>query len=251
MYLNKDRVIGIVGGMGPEAGISLYNKILSYTKATTDQQHLSVILMSFPKYIVDRTLFLEGKTGINPGVTIAKIIRKLEKSGAKVIGIACNTSHAPEIYSIIVDDLHAAGSRVKLLNMPDETCKYIKKNYSNVRRIGLMTTNGTYKSGIYRKILENYGYDVVIPDSLFQEEVIHNMIYNELFGIKSNPNKITNQVKVLMDKSLLFFKERESDAIILGCTELSLVFKKRIVNNMQIVDSSDAFACALVREATL
>ena len=82
--MKNKKVIGIVGGMGPESGIMLCNNITSRTIATTDQQHHSIILMSFPKSIVDRTAFLNGDIEINPAYQIVEIICKLEKSRSKL-----------------------------------------------------------------------------------------------------------------------------------------------------------------------
>lgn len=249
MEVVQDQVIGIVGGMGPQAGVALLNKILAHTEAKEDQQHLSAILMSFPKHIVDRTAFLEGRQSVNPASAIASIISKLEYAGAGIIGIACNTSHSPKIYDVILEDLVKKNSCVKLLNMPVETCKYIRDNHRQVRRIGLMTTNGTYKTGVYKNLLETMGYDVVMPDPQFQENVIHKMIYDGNFGIKSNANNISIEALSLLDDALRFFYKSKTDAIILGCTELSLILTERMVDDMLIIDSTEAFAKALIREA--
>ncbi|UII23766.1 aspartate/glutamate racemase family protein [Fulvivirga ligni] len=242
-----DKIIGIVGGMGPQAGAALFNEILANTTVKEDQQHLSVILMSFPKDITDRTAFLEGKEKVNPAKSIVEVISKLEYAGAKIIGLACNTSYSPEIYDVIIKELKQINSEVQLLNMPIETCKYIRDNYKQVRRIGLMTTNGTYKTGLYKNILEDMGYEIVIPDLQFQENFIHKMIYDRNFGIKSNTNSISKEALSLLDRALGFFSERKADAIILGCTELSLILKKEMVENMLIIDSTQVFAKALIR----
>jgi len=124
-----DPVIGIVGGMGPQAGLALFNSIMRQTNAATDQQHLSTILMSFPRHIVDRTAFLEGVTDINPGFSIAAVIQKLERAGASIAGISCNTSHCPRIFEIIVRELRKQNSSIQLLNMPLETCACIRERY--------------------------------------------------------------------------------------------------------------------------
>jgi aspartate racemase len=250
MDLKNDRTIGIVGGMGPQAGNSLLNDIFRYTDATADQQHLSVVMMSFPKHIADRTSFINGTSTVNPAVNIAEIIHKLEGAGASIIGIACNTSHAPVIFDVILAELRRIGSRVKLLNMPLETCHHIKRNCTNVQRIGLMTTNGTYKAGIYKTILQRLGYEVVLPDPKFQNDVIHKMIYDPRFGIKSTPI-ITSQVHDLINRSFAFFSAQNTDAIILGCTELSLVIREDRVGSMSIIDSTKVLALALIREASV
>lgn len=245
-----DKVIGIVGGMGPQAGLALFQSVLCHTTAKTDQQHLPAIMISFPGAIVDRTAYLEGAASVNPALAIVNIIRKLEDAGASVIGIACNTAHAPRIYDVIVEKLDKINSQVKLLNMPRETCKHIKENYPHARRIGLMTSNGTYKSQVYKELLEHWGYDVIIPDLEFQNNIIHRMIYDPAFGIKSDPGSISREVKLLAQKALNFFGEQKADAIILGCTELALLPIKNSVKNLQVVDSTEALARALVREAT-
>lgn len=249
MIFTEDKVIGVVGGMGPQAGVELVNQIVLNTGAIQDQDHISTILMSFPKYISDRTAFLEGKTTINPAINIAKIIDKLEGSGADVVGIACNTSHSPEIFDVILDALTKRESKVKLLNMPFETCQYLRSTFPTVQRIGLMATNGTYKSKVYNAMLSMFGFEVVLPDPEFQNDVIHDMIYNKEYGIKSNPRSISNQALDLMDKTLAFFKNKGTEVIVLGCTELSLLMSGPVASNMILIDSTKVLAQSLLREA--
>lgn len=245
-----NKTIGIVGGMGPQAGVALLNSITCMTRAAKDQEHLSVILMSFPGEIEDRTAFLEGNVAINPAYTIAKIINKLEVAGANIIGIACNTSHAPRIYNVITEELKKAGNAVRLINMPFETCRYIKDNCPQVNRVGVLSTNGSYRSGVYHYHLHEMGFEVIVPEPEFQNDVIHAMVYDAGFGIKSNVGCITNEVNALMKKALSFFRERKADAIILGCTEFSLMPFGSQVNGMLVVDSTDVMARALIKEAT-
>lgn len=249
MNFKNDSIIGIVGGMGPQAGLLLFNKIVEYTKAKEDQQHLSVVLMSFPKHIVDRTSFLEGSSFVNPAFSIAEIIRKLKCVGASVIGMACNTSYSPQIYDVIREELDRTDTQVKLIHMPFETCQYIRKNHLHVRRVGIMATNGTYKSGVYKKIIQDLGYEIVLPDFKFQNNIIHRMIYDAEFGIKATSDKVTAEVDALMEQAICFFRANDADAVILGCTELSLI-KEKIGDNTIIVDSTEILAKALIREAT-
>ncbi|MEV4886440.1 aspartate racemase [Chitinophaga ginsengisegetis] len=249
MKPGRNKVIGIVGGMGPEAGLALFKSILLMTPATLDQEHLPVILMSFPDAIGDRTQYLDGYISVNPAYSIVKMIRKLEAAGAEVVGLACNTVYSPAIFDVISGRIQHPGSSIALLNMPFETCRHIKDNLLGVRRIGLMTTNGTYRSGIYKTVLETMGFEVVIPDARFQNDIIHRMIYDPRDGIKACPGNITNQVKQWSGQALSYFKQQQVDAIILGCTDLSLVFTESTVDEMIIVDSTASFARALIREA--
>ncbi|PUZ30109.1 aspartate racemase [Chitinophaga costaii] len=250
MIHRNNTIIGIVGGMGPQAGAALFNELICGTTAGTDQEHLSVALLSFPGLIADRTAFLEGHTDINPAFAIAGLIGRLEATGASIIGIACNTSHAPAIYDEVKQQLNNTNSQVKLLHMPQETCHFIKRQYTHVQRVGVLGTDGTYRSGIYRTILERMGYEIVWPDFTFQHEVIHRMVYDENFGIKASPRSVTAEVQQLMEKALGYFSSRGTDLIILGCTEFSTVLTTGMSHSMQLVDSTHVLAMALIREAT-
>lgn len=249
MNFKESKTIGIVGGMGPQAGAALYDSIISNTGASTDQQHLPVVLMAFPGKIEDRTLFLEGKVLTNPAYQIVEVIKKLVIAGADVIGLACNTSHAKAIFEVIESRINKFENKPLLLNMPLEVCNYISENHAGISRIGLMTTNGSYKSGLYKNLLQEKGYEVVIPDFTFQDSVIHRMIYDPIIGIKANPTCITKDVIELCGEAISFFKKNNAEAIVLGCTELPLVFKAKLIEGMLIIDSTECLAKALIREA--
>ena len=245
----RPKIIGIVGGMGPEAGYALGNYIIKNTCASTDQDHLPVILISFPQNMVDRTEYILGHTEKNPGYEIANVILKLEQVEAEVVGIACNTAHAPGIFSVIENQLNRLNSKVKLLNMPLETCGLIKREYPFIKRVGIMSTNGTYISGIYKNLLTQCGYEVIVPDFKFQDTIIHNLIYHPHYGIKANPHTLTSQAKHLLGEAFAFFKLRGAELIILGCTELALVLSEKEYEDMLLVDSNDALSQALVKES--
>ncbi len=252
MSSQSETVIGIVGGMGPEAGLMLFNNIMTYTNASRDQDHLPVILMSFPSNVVDRTEFLEGKHTLNPAYPVARIVQKLEAAGAGVVGIACNTMHTPRIFDVLLAELGRVHCGVQLLHMPLETCRYIRSVYPGLKRVGLLTTNGSYRYGTYKNIMERMGFDIVVPDADMQQNVIHRMIYDKQFGIKANPGVITARSAEWMEQSLYYFKKREVEAVVLGCTELpALLEGQKEAKGMAVVSSVEAMALGLIREATL
>ncbi len=100
-------MIGIVGGVGPYAGLDLMKKVFDNTLAQIDQDHLDVVMLSLSGSIADRTEYLEGKVDVNPGLAIAGVLKRLEEAGATVAGIPCNTAHAPGIFSFIEKELQA------------------------------------------------------------------------------------------------------------------------------------------------
>ena len=249
MNLENDNIIGIVGGMGPQSGVAVLDSIHRHTDAVTDQQHLSAILLSLPKHIADRTAFLDGEPVPNPAYAVGEILKKLEDAGARIAGIACNTCHAGRIYDVILDQLSKRSSRIRMVHMPAETCRYLASELPFARRIGVMSTNGAYKAGIYRHLLHSLGYEVVLPEPSFQNEVIHKMVYDRYIGIKAHSHFVHSEVGELMDKAMDFFAGKKTDAIILGCTELSLAHPAERARGMHLVDSIDCLARALIREA--
>lgn len=249
MSEQKKKVIGIVGGMGPEAGLALGTYVLKNTPARTDQEHLSMVLMSYPEYILDRSEFLLGKPIDNPAGEIWKVIQKLELAGAEVIGMACNTAHAPPIFELIQEKLLRQNSDISLLNMPEETCRHIKQNYPQAAKIGVMSSNGTYHAKIYTDRLKNFGFEPIVPCFDFQNNIIHRLIYDPHFGIKANPIAPTEKAKELLNKALRFFKKSRTELIILGCTEIPLILPGEVAHGMVLVNSSNILAKALVKEA--
>jgi aspartate racemase len=239
-------MIGIVGGIGPYAGIHLMKCILDQTEANKDQDHIPIALLSFPEKIVDRTDFLLGKTTVNPAFTIVEIIKQLELIGADIIGIACNTSHSHKIFDVILEELRKNQSKIKLINIITQTIKFIKVNYPTVKRIGVLSTNGTYITNTYHDPLIQSGYEVIIPNATFQDNIIHKCIYDPVFGIKNKSNPISDEALILLDKAINFFQSKRAELIILGCTELSLAIQDDKIDNLIIIDSTRVLANALI-----
>jgi aspartate racemase len=148
--MDSQRTIGIVGGVGPTASLYTMQKVFDNTKTVVDQDHLPVILISKPEMIEDRSKFLLSSIGHNPGYSILSIIRQLEEAGADIIGIPCNTAHTEKIMSVIIDGLKRQKSKAKLLNIIDEVICYIKANWPERKKVGILATNGMYYDGEYR-----------------------------------------------------------------------------------------------------
>jgi len=246
--MSKSKVIGIAGGMGPKSGLLLFDYIMKHTKANRDQDHLPVILMSFPEQIQDRTEFLEGKVDQNPAYAIGKLITNLSQAGADVIGIPCNTSHTSTIFNVIEEELRHSNTRVQLLNMPLEVIHYLEKDYKQYQRIGVLSTNGTYHSQLYQKPLENAGFIPVVPDPEFQDQVVHRLIYDPDFGLKAHTERITEKAKEYVERIQAYFLERNAELLIFGCTELSMLYHMDM--KIPFLDSTEVLAKALIREAT-
>ena len=240
-------VIGIVGGMGPYAGLDLVRKVFDQTKASRDQDHINLVMVSFPKEIEDRTEFLIGRSQKNPARSIANVVLQLEKLGATVAGIPCNTAHAPLIFNKITQRLRKARCRTKLLNLIEETASYVGSMRAKPRRIGVLSTTGSMKTGLYSNALKEYGLDIVELDENSQANLVQEAIYNSSYGIKSQSNPVTDRARQLVMEALQLLKENGADVIILGCTELPLAVDQLEFAGLPLVDPAVIFARSLIR----
>jgi aspartate racemase len=243
-----EKTIGIVAGVGPFAGLDLLQKILDQTVAGSDQAHLTIASLSQPNQIVDRTEYLLGQVTKNPAQAILTQLLKLEQMGAQVAGIPCNSAHAPPIYDVICEGLGAANSRLHLLHMIEETAAFLHHNHPQIRHIGILSTTGTYLTGIYPAVLARRGFTAVVPDRKMQEEVIHAAVYHPSYGIKAT-GTATPTARANLLAAIQVLQQKGAQGIILGCTEIPLAITETTLNGLPIIDPTLILARALIREA--
>jgi aspartate racemase len=239
-------MIGVIGGAGPFAGLDLLRKILEQTAAQLDQDHLAVVSLSQPASIADRTAFLMGETTLNPARPILEQLYQLEKLGATVAGIPCNTAHAAPIMDVVEDGLAASGSRLRLLNMIEEVGQHLLRHYPIVQIVGLLSTIGTSYARVYPQMLEPLGFQVIEAQEQAVKEMVHRAIYDAHYGIKAR-GYATEKARADILSAINHLGERGADAIVLGCTELPLAVSEREINGLPQIDSTLALARGLIR----
>jgi aspartate racemase len=241
-------MIGIVGGVGPMAGADLFKKITEQSPARTDQEHLPVIMMSFPHRIADRTEYLEGKVLENPGIQLAKICFELSKAGVTVAGIPCNTAHAPAIFDKMLSDLRQLNCNIRIVHMVNETVNHIKQNFPIGTKVGILSTNGSYKQKIYFDKLVEAGFYPVVPDEKIQSELVHASVYDQQYGIKTQQGRITEKALSQLEGVIEMMKNQDTQALILGCTEISYALSTRTDKDITHIDPTSILASALIAE---
>ncbi len=202
-----EKIIGILGGMGPEATADLFMRIIRATPVKRDQDHFRVIIDSNSK-IADRTPAILG-TGPSPLPMMIKTGKNLEQAGADFLLLPCNTAHF--FHSEIQAELG-----IPLLHMIKLSAKHIKKNYPEVKRVGLQASDGTIASKLYPESYGEYGIEIITPSDASQKDTM-DAIYRDIkTGNLENGGKLLHRVAVELI-------EDGSDAVICGCTEVSLV----------------------------
>ena len=240
-------MIGVVGGIGPYAGLDLFYKILNRTKAACDQEHLPISMLSVPHSIPDRTEFLLGNSKINPATTISKVICALYNQGSTVIGMPCNTAHAKPIFNEIIERIP---KEVKLVHMINEVSKFIKNKYPSVYNVGILSTTGTFISLVYPNSLSQHGLNGIQVSEAIQENHISPAIYSKIHGIKAQSSPVTVQAKKDLHLGIEYLVSKGVEAIILGCTEIPLALKDDRIKGVPLIDATGVLARALILESS-
>lgn len=227
-----EKTIGVLGGLGPWATVDLFEKILRLTPAAHDQDHLRVIIDNNPK-IPDRSPAILGG-GEDPTPALVATAQNLERAGADLIVIPCNTAHA--FYGPI-----AAAVSVPVLHIMDEVAQAARTEVPSLRRAGVLATRATMAAGLYHRAFERVGVDVVGPDAGGQE-VVNRTIYGVKAG-QAGPRLTAELLPVA--QSLV---DRGADAVVLGCTELPFVLRPGDIA-VPLLDSNLILAQAAVRAA--
>lgn len=222
----NDKIIGIIGGMGPEATADLYFKIIKATKAKKDQDHFRVIIDSNVK-IPDRTEAILGN-GESPVKALIESGKILESSNVDVAVIPCITAH------YFIKEIQKQLS-YPILNALEEVHKYIIGNYPRVDKIGILATSGTIKTGLFEKYLGDM--DIIYPTPTAQTQKVMKAIYGEN-GIKSG-NKDNEPLALLKEVSNELI-ENGAEILISGCTEIGLALKphhvsKPLIDPMEVI----------------
>jgi aspartate racemase len=219
-------ILGIFGGMGPEATADLYLQILKLTPATADQQHIPAIIFSNP-VVPDRVTAIEtGDKSIIPYLTFS--VRKLEDAGASFIAIPCNTVH------YFFDYMQDAVS-IPIINMIRETANVVAKQYPGIKKVGLLATSGTIRSGLYEKELKAKGYEVIVPEERIEEE----MVMKAVRGIKAGTDR--KPIEDLLAVAGRHLADRGAELIVLGCTEIPLGYNPERVD-LPVVNATKVLA---------
>jgi aspartate racemase len=242
--MKKQGIIGIVGGMGPQAGIDLSRHIVEQTRAGRDQEHLPQVLWSVPELIHDRTDFLLGRIRTNPAYRIAQAILSMEGLGVRLAALACNSAHAPQIYDVVTSELHAAGSQVSLLHMVREVGHFIRETWPSRTRAGILGTTGTFITRQY-DMLNEMGLETVNLSDREQHK-LHLAIYHPVYGIKATPGSIPGRPRDILLQSMASLLDQGADLIVLGCTEFPLIYGQRTFRDVPVIDSSLVLARALI-----
>ena len=238
MIQKRAKVIGILGGMGPEATLDCFSKILKNTPAQTDPEHLRIIIDSNPG-IPDRIAAILGD-GESPVPALAAGCRGLAKAGADFIIIPCVTVHyfLPEVQ---------AQTHLPILSILDAVADAIRPAKPRVETVGLMATVATIETGMFQKRLAEDKIQTLVPDSAEQSKVV--VAIKDIKDTRPPRSRSAITADLIEAAGSLIGKAPGgAEAIIAGCTEIPLALGQE---NLPVpyFDSLTILARAAIRVA--
>jgi len=228
--------LGLIGGIGYLSTLEYYKKInecfqnaISPTSPTLESPEIFIDCLNLAKAYS----FLENTNFENFTSLFIEAVKRCYVSGADFVAIAANTAH------IVYDEICSV-SPIPVIGIVDETCAYAqKKGYQNLVILG---TKFTMKSGMYNKKCEQYGMNCVLPNE-DEIEIINNIIFPNLeSGLLLSKDK-----KKIIDITNNLIMKCSSDALVLGCTELSLAISQDDIN-VPLIDTAKIHIESIVKE---
>ena len=197
-------MIGILGGMGTQAGLDFCNKLAKLNRGKSDQNY-PLFLLYNKSNIPDRKQNLKKYSKVLKSLVAG--CRFLQKNKCKFISIPCNTAHYwyEDLKKII---------EVPILNMPKIVYENASKNCSKGSKIGLLATETTINTGVYKRYFDKQ-YDLISPQKKIQIENVNRSIKLVKMGK-------TKEAEKAIKPAINFLLKKKCKKIILGCTELPI-----------------------------
>lgn len=234
---NGKPVVGVIGGMGPEATICLMRRILAFTPAEDDRDHIPLLVDNNTQVPSRIKAIIEG-SGDDPAPMLCDMAQKLEKSGAEALAMPCNTAHfyAPAIANSV---------DIPLLNMLELTARQAAKSQDSetgqtVRRVGMLASPAVRMTGVFDRAFEKNGLDVRYPDNA-------DRLLACIKAVKAGRND--RHTLTILNDTIAELEANGAEAIIIACSELSLM-ADQLVSDTRKIDSIDVLARAVVEFST-
>ncbi len=229
----SEKLVGVIGGLGPMATVYFQEMVLEMTSATQDQDHVNMLVSNHAS-IPDRTAYLLQKSDESPAPKMIADAQMLAQAGCSFLVVPCNTAHA--FYSSIQQEVS-----IPLLNIVEETVLACAQK--SMQTIGLLATEGTVFADLYGQMCRKHGLSCTYPDEATQGMVTA-VIYDRIkAGLPASVEELTN----LYDR----MRNMGCDGIVLGCTELPVAHRDLGLqaSNPDVIDSLEVLARRTIERA--
>lgn len=205
--VKQEKIVGIIGGMGPEATVDLMARLIRLTPALDDADHVRCIVDNNPKVPSRIKALIEGG-GASPVPELQDMARRLEAWGADFLAMPCNTAH------YYFQDIQDAVS-IPMLNLIEITVRTVLKHQPRIAAVGILGSTAMLLTGLYQRAFATAGVTVVYPDTSCQARV--------MFAIKDIKKGAVDQAAPAFETAVSNLETQGAQAVVVACTELSLL----------------------------
>jgi aspartate racemase len=227
-----ERILGVLGGMGPLASAHFMTRLTLLTPAATDQEHIPTVLWSDPR-VPDRMRAQDG--GPSPLPSLLRGIAVLRAAGAGAVVVPCNTAHGwyePMAQAAGIPVLHIVDSAIAALRrLPGPPAM----------TVGVMGTQATLSMRLYQDRLEALGWTAITPDA----EEMQRLVTPAIAAVKAN--RVADAFAPLAEAANRLAR-RGAGAVVLGCTEIPLGILAGPADAIAVplIDTIDALALTAI-----
>jgi len=237
--MSARRVVGVIGGMGPDATVDFFAKLVAATRAESDQDHLRIVIDNDPG-VPDRTAAIEGR-GESPAPRLAAMARGLVAQGAELLVMPCNSAHA------FADAVRAAAGPVPFLDLIETTVAATRERLPGVAAVGLLATDGALAARLYQDAFEAAGVHALVPLGDDQRTVM-----DAIYAVKRGA--VDDAVRARLRLVAERLAAAGAEAIVAACTEVPLLMAEGDVRHdggvLPFVSSTDELVRRTLAEAT-
>ena len=221
----KHKMVGVLGGMGPDATVDFMAKVIAATPAKKDQDHIPILVDHNPTVPNRQAAILAD--GEDPGPALAAMAARLEAAGAEFLVIPCNTAY-------VFEDSIKAAVNIPLVSIIDVSIAEVGERAPRAKMIGILATDGCLAAGVYQDGLQTRGLSPLVPE---KDEMVRLM--KLIHDIKGGDSGAANAAGMRDIAAALC--ERGAEAIIAGCTEIPLVLEQSMLP-VPLIASTDVLA---------
>ena len=222
-------VVGVIGGMGPDATVELMRRVIRVTPATDDVDHIHLIVDNNPK-VPSRIAALVKGDGENPAPVLARMAARLEMAGADVLAIPCNTAHA------YLDNIRSVVT-IPVMDMIGSTVERIATMSLKSRSVGIIASTAVLNTGLYETAFKSYSLELIYPKD--QADVMS--LIAKAKGAAVDVKNLVRYQEII--KSLT---NSGVDLILVACTDLSVITNSSLEINVPVIDALDVLVDEII-----
>jgi len=225
------RIVGILGGMGPEATVLIMERIIARTEAQDDCDHVPLIVDNNTQ-VPSRIKAIIENTGDNPGPVLANMAKRLEASGAEALAMPCNTAHH---YASAIEE----AVKIPLLNMIELSAERLADMKLANRRVGMLASPAVCSIGIFERAFSRFQIEAIYPRD-------QNRMLEAIRAVKiDGKDRVARQT---MNDAAHELMDQGADILLVACSELSII-ADAIPVPIPHLDSIDVLAETIIKFA--